>query len=68
MPTTTLDTFVEQHGIKNIDFLKIDTEGFELEVLQGAKQLLSEGKIGTVIFEYNAPILSSIGQKIAPLL
>ena len=67
VPTTTLDTFVEQHGIKNIDFLKIDTEGFELEVLQGAKQLLSEGRIGTVIFEYNAPILSSIGQKIAPL-
>lgn len=31
----TLNTFFQQYKIKNVDFLKIDTEGFEVEVLRG---------------------------------
>ena len=33
----TLDNFVNKHQIKNIDLLKIDAEGMDLDVLQGAK-------------------------------
>ncbi len=49
----TLDEFVRQQKIKMIDFLKIDTEGHELQVLQGAKQLINDKKIGFIQFEFN---------------
>ena len=34
-------------------FLKIDVEGFELEVLRGAQRMLSEGRIVAIQFEFN---------------
>jgi len=36
----TIDNFVKQHNIKKIDILKSDTEGYELEVLKGARDCL----------------------------
>jgi FkbM family methyltransferase len=53
VPVTTLDDFCRSNGIQWIDFLKIDTEGHELEVLRGAAGLLSAQKIGIVQFEFN---------------
>lgn len=49
----TLDEFTQREEIESIDFLKIDTEGNELAVLQGASNLLSAGKIGCIHFEFN---------------
>jgi FkbM family methyltransferase len=50
--TITLDDFVEQNKIKRtIDLLKIDTEGADPLVLQGANKLLSQGQIRMFIFE-----------------
>jgi FkbM family methyltransferase len=50
--TITLDDFVEQNKIKQqIDLLKIDTEGADPLVLQGAKKLLSQQQIRMLIFE-----------------
>ena len=49
---STLDLFCEREAIPNIDFLKIDTEGNELDVLEGAKKLLSGGKIKIIQFEF----------------
>jgi FkbM family methyltransferase len=36
----TLDGFCEEHSIRKIDLLKIDVEGFEFDVLDGAMQML----------------------------
>lgn len=36
-----------------IDFLKIDTEGYDLKVLQGAEKLLTESRVRFIQFEYN---------------
>ena len=47
----TLDDFVSREGINQIDLLKIDTEGFEVPVLNGAKKLLSSGKVSAIICE-----------------
>ena len=47
----TLDSFCEQEGIPGIDLLKIDTEGRDLEVLEGAEGMLSREGIGVVQVE-----------------
>lgn len=49
--TTTVDQFVTENGIQMIDVLKIDTEGFELEVFKGAIKSIKELKIGMLFFE-----------------
>lgn len=49
---THLDKFCADNGINYIDFLKIDTEGSEWKVLQGASNLISGRKISTIQFEY----------------
>ena len=48
---TTLDQFCEEQGVSHIDFLKTDTEGYELEVLKGATRLLREKRISAIYVE-----------------
>lgn len=52
---TTIDTLIENGIIRIPTFIKIDVEGFELEVLKGARKLLSspEAPILCVEFEQN---------------
>ena len=38
--TITLDTFAEQYSIEDIDFIKIDVQGAELDIFKGGKKLL----------------------------
>ena len=47
-----LDTYAIEHNITHIDFLKIDVEGFEMEVIKGAGELLHN--IDYVQFEYGS--------------
>lgn len=46
-----LDDFCEEEKVDYIDILKMDTEGFELEVLNGACNLLENRKISFIISE-----------------
>ncbi len=48
---TTIDKYIEHIGIDVIDLLKIDTEGFDINVLQGATKALSRGAIKAIQFE-----------------
>ncbi len=48
-----LSDFVKEHNIDYIDLLKIDTEGNEMEVLLGLRDVLAEGKVGAIHFEFN---------------
>ena len=48
---TTLDQFCDENDIQNIDYLKIDTEGHELEVILGANEFLSQGRAAFVELE-----------------
>jgi FkbM family methyltransferase len=48
-----LDRVVADFGVGEIDFLKIDTQGFELNVLRGAEGLLSEKRIKLILLEVN---------------
>ncbi|NET44185.1 FkbM family methyltransferase [Okeania sp. SIO2B3] len=49
---TTLDAYCQRWQIKRINFLKIDVEGSELDVLKGATKMLQSGKIDYLQFEY----------------
>lgn len=47
----TLDSFLKNDQISQVDFLKIDTEGFDLLVLKGARENLESGKIKFIYVE-----------------
>lgn len=49
--TETLDRMAEQLDIKQIHFMKIDVDGFEPLVLQGASTLIASGRISTIMLE-----------------
>jgi FkbM family methyltransferase len=50
---TSLDSFVEQKGIRRVNLLKIDTEGNELNVLVGARKSIESQLIDIIHFEFN---------------
>ena len=58
-----LDTLVADLGLKRLRFVKIDVEGYELEVLRGARQVLETFK-PVVILESN-PYCLSIFHKVS---
>ena len=47
-----LDTFLEENKISNIDLLKIDTQGAEIEILKGAEKILNSKNINVIELEY----------------
>lgn len=51
VPVTTLDHISEKLGIDQIDLLKVDVEGHEINVLKGASEMLSQGKVKSVLIE-----------------
>jgi len=46
------DEFCQSHGIDFINFLKIDAENADMEVLQGFSGMLLKGKVGCIQFEH----------------
>lgn len=55
----TLDEYCAEHAIKRIDFVKIDVEGHELKVLQGATAALKAGVIKSLQFEFGECCIDS---------
>lgn len=51
VPVDTVDNFCKKNSIQQIDILKMDVQGAELAVLQGAKQLLAMGAVKLVYAE-----------------
>lgn len=51
--STTLDSFCSEQAITHIDVLKVDTEGSELTVLEGARAMLERRAIRFLYVEFN---------------
>jgi FkbM family methyltransferase len=47
----TIDGFCAAHGVDMVDILKLDTEGYELQVLRGANSMLLENRITIIKVE-----------------
>ena len=56
-----LDDYCRAIGVEHIDFLKIDVEGMEAHVLEGAHRLLREKRVGGVLIEACPANLRSVG-------
>lgn len=48
-----LDDYISKNQITKIDLVKVDTEGNELNVLEGLKKTMDNGIIKTIHFEFN---------------
>ena len=48
---TTIDRYCQKQNIKSIDILKLDVQGNEINVLQGAEQMLKERRIKLIFTE-----------------
>lgn len=54
-----IDDFCLENKINNIDFLKIDVEGNELMVLEGAREMFKNNKIKVAQFEYGGTFIDN---------
>lgn len=57
--TTTVDDSLAEHRLRDVDFMKIDIEGFDLYALRGARKLINERRVGIIQFEYNESWMGS---------
>lgn len=51
--TKTLDNLIDEIKTNTIDFIKLDTQGSELDILKGAINAIRENKIGVIFCEVN---------------
>jgi len=45
---TTADEWLQSQNLDHVDFLKLDTQGTELEILKGAHEYLSKGRVSII--------------------
>jgi FkbM family methyltransferase len=48
----TLDDIIEEEGIRKVELLKVDVEGFEAAVFRGAERLLTGLRPPLIVFEF----------------
>ncbi len=51
--TVTLDTFLLGLDVKFVDFLKVDVEGGEPEVIEGALEYIQSKRVKNILLEWN---------------
>jgi FkbM family methyltransferase len=60
VPIETIDDFCSANCLQRVDFLKVDTEGHDLDVLRGAESMLSEQRIAVVQTEVGMSPLNTL--------
>src|SRR5439155_5712739 len=57
---TTLDGFLREHSISQVDVMKVDAEGAELMVFRGSKELLAKPNAPLILYE-SGPLTRGFG-------
>lgn len=65
--TTTIDDLADALSLRQIDLIKLDVEGAELEVLLGARRILSSASKPLLILEYNSHVAARAGWSVQNL-
>lgn len=71
--TVDFDSFASENGIDYVDFVKLDTEASELDILKGATSFLRKSVIGLSIeiwfqqWHEGQPVFSDVGSFLRPL-
>lgn len=60
----TIDSIIEDRTVAG---MKVDVEGFEIEVLRGCERALSEHRIGLIQLEWNATSTEAVGADRRPV-
>jgi FkbM family methyltransferase len=63
----SLDTYLKQAGVPRVDFIKLDVDGFECEVLEGARHCLNQFH-PTILMEIAPHCLRERGVSLAQLI
>ena len=58
----TLDGYLEANGVRRVDLIKMDVEGAECEVLNGAAALLQGENPPLILLEFNPGALGAFGR------
>lgn len=66
--TQTLDDFIREQKIEKVDVMKIDVEGSEALVVEGAKNTFSSNKDIKIIIEFFPILLEKMGSNPAALI
>lgn len=60
VPLRTVDSLVEEHGLAEVNLLKVDVEGYERPVLAGASRLLNRSA-PILMMEFDHRMISGLG-------
>ena len=61
VPTYTVEHIAKLFGIDHIDFVKVDVEGYEPEVVRALHPLFKDRRVGKALIDYHASILRARG-------
>lgn len=68
VPMRSVDSLAAEHGLRQAKFIKIDVQGYELEVSRGMERLLAQSPDVAVAFEYAPEDLRRFGLDAAELI
>lgn len=60
---TTLDEYASEKNITHFSYIKVDIEGFEIDFIKGAEELLKNTKIDIIQLEINERVSNSMTTK-----
>jgi hypothetical protein len=67
IPLTSLDDFAVAEGLDRVDLMKIDVEGFEEKLIQGAETMIARFR-PTILIELWPPGLEKIGTSVSAVV